>query len=264
MIICAISVPNWYEVERTGQPAKRETIMDHEPTIRRGVASAAILDILILIAVSALAYFAESWARNNGIITLGEDSRGVFTVLAGTATALGLLFARGGKLRDIGFKRPGRWWKVLLWAVGILGAWVAMQAVAPVLVSHFVKLPPPDFSRYNTVAGNLRAALFMALALPFTASIPEEIIYRGFLMDRLTKIFGAGVGGAAMTVLLQSVCFGSVHFAWGPGGMIVTTMMGAVWGTAFLLCGRNLWIMIIAHTFGHLALVVGLYFSHPA
>jgi membrane protease YdiL (CAAX protease family) len=233
-------------------------------TTRRGAVVPAILDILTLIAASAVAYSAESWARDRGIITLGEDSRGVVAVVAGAAVALGLLFARGGRLRDIGFQRPKRWWTVPLWAVGILGAWVAMQALVPILVSRFVELPAPDLSRYNPVAGNLRAALLMALVLPFTASIPEEIIYRGFLMDRLTRIFGSGVGGAVMTVLVQSVFFGSVHFGWGFGGMIATTMMGAVWGTAFLLCGRNLWIVIIAHTVGHIALVVGLYASPPA
>ena len=63
---------------------------------------------------------------------------------------------------------------------------------------------------------------------------------------------------------MQSVLFGSAHFGWGLGGMIATSMMGAVWGTAFLLCGRNLWIVIIAHTFGHIALVVGLYTARPA
>ena len=226
--------------------------MSPEPTAKRDAVAPPILDILILIAVSAGAYFAESWARGRGIITLGEDWRGVAAVLAGAATALGLQFARGGTLRDIGFRRPRRWRTVPLWAVGILAAWIATQALAPILVSRFVELPAPDLSRHSAVAGNLRAALFMALALPFTASIPEEIIYRGFLMDRLTRIFGSGVGGAVMTVLVQSIFFGSVHFGWGLGGMIMTAMMGAVWGTAFLLCGRNLWIMIIAHTLGHI------------
>jgi len=136
--------------------------MNSELTTKRGDVVPAILDILILIAASAVGYFTESWARDQGIITLGEDSRGVGAVLAGAAMALGLLFARGGTLRDIGFKRPGRWWTVLLWAFGILGTWVAMDALAPMLVSSFVELPAPDLSRYNPVAGNLRAALYVA------------------------------------------------------------------------------------------------------
>jgi hypothetical protein len=46
---------------------------------------------------------------------------------------------------------------------------------------------------------------------------------------------------------------------WPFGGIIVTTIMGAVRGAAFLLCGRNLWIMIIAHSTAHVALVAQLY-----
>lgn len=233
-------------------------------TGRAGIVVAAILDVSILLAVSAAAYFTESWARDRGIVTLGEDSRGLFAVLAGAATALGLQFVRGGSLRGLGFKRPGRWWTVPLWVVGILGTYAAVQALAPVLVSRFVELPAPDLSRHNPVSGDLGAAILMLLVLPFTASIPEEIIYRGFLMDRLTKIFGAGRGGAALTVLVQSLLFGSVHFGWGVGGVIVTAMMGAVWGIAFLLCGRNLWIMIIAHSIGHVAMVAQLYSSPPS
>ena len=234
-----------------------------EPRPDTGVA-AAILDILLLVAVSAVAYLAESWARDAGIIKLGEDSRGLLAVLAGAATALGLVAARGGSLRDLGFLRPRRWWTVPIWAVGILATYIAVQALAPVLVSKFIELPAPDLSRHNPVAGNLGQALLLALALPFTASIPEEIIYRGFLMDRLTRIFGASAGGAVLTVLVQSLMFGSVHFGWGVGGVIVTTMMGAVWGTAFLLCGRNLWIVIIAHSLGHILFVAQLYASPPA
>ncbi len=89
----------------------------------------AILDILILIAVSGAAYLAESWAREAGIIKLGEDSRGLVAVLAGAATALGLVAARGGTLGDLGSSGPAaggpcrcgpwaRWpptWRCRLW-----------------------------------------------------------------------------------------------------------------------------------------------------
>lgn len=222
-----------------------------------------ILDILIVIAVSVAAHLAESWARDLGVFPLGEDARGVTAVLAGTVTAVVLVFKRGGSLRELGFKRPRRWWTVPFWVVGILTAYIVVQNAVPVVVSLLIDLPPPDLSRHNAVAGNLGAAIAMAVVLPFTASIPEELIYRGFLMDRLTRLFGAGAGGAILTVTVQSLVFGSVHFGWGIGGMIMTTMMGAVWGTAFLLCGRNLWIVIIAHTVGHLALVAQLYASSP-
>ncbi len=241
-----------------------DSIAGPSETAARGGAAAPILDILIVIAVSAAAYLAEIRARDLGVFPLGEDARGVTAVLAGAATALILVFVRGGSLRDLGFRRPRSWKTVPLWVVGILTVYVVVQNAIPALLSLVIELPAPDLSRHNPVAGDLGAAVVMALVLPFTASIPEEIIYRGFLMDRLTTIFGAGTGGAIATVAVQSLVFGSIHFGWGVGGMIVTAMMGAVWGTAFLLCGRNLWIVIIAHTVAHLALVALLFASPPA
>lgn len=54
---------------------------------------------------------------------------------------------------------------------------------------------------------------------------------------------------------------GAIHFQWGIGGMLMTCIMGAAWGTAHLLCGHNLWILILAHSSGHLLFVTQLYFA---
>ena len=113
-----------------------------------------------------------------------------------------------------------------------------------------------DLSRYAPLAGSLPAAIAVALILPFTASIPEEIIYRGFLIGRLESLLG---GNVVLAVGVQALIFGAIHFQWGLGGMIVTVIMGAIWGAAFVLCGRNLWIVIIAHSAGHVLGAVQLY-----
>jgi membrane protease YdiL (CAAX protease family) len=70
-------------------------------------------------------------------------------------------------------------------------------------------------------------------------------------MARLSEIFGVSKTGGITTVLVQAIIFGSIHFEWGIGGIIVTFMMGLVWGTAYLLCARNLWVVIIAHSTAH-------------
>lgn len=43
----------------------------------------------------------------------------------------------------------------------------------------------------------------------------------------------------------------------------MTLIMGLVWGTAYLLCGRNIWVVILAHSGGHVLLVTRLYFAAP-
>jgi hypothetical protein len=220
-----------------------------------------IVDIMIVFAVSGLAFYLEDLANARGWISVGAEARGVTAVLAGALAAVGVVLARGGTLADLGFRRPERWAIVPFQVAGILVAFIAVQTLAPLLVSSFISMPEPDLSRYDSISGNLGAAIAMALVLPLTASIPEEVIYRGFLIGRLSDIFGRNTGGAFMTVLVQALVFGAIHFQWGIGGMIVTVMMGIVWGAAYLLCGRNLWIVILAHSAGHILFVIQLYLA---
>lgn len=235
--------------------------MNSTVKITRSERVGAALDILIVIAVSAAAFAAELAAADT--LPWGEEARGVIAVLTGAITALALTLGRGGALADLGFIRPKRWVTVPIWALGILIVFIAAQALVPLAASLFVELPVPDMSRYDALRGNLPAALSMALLLPLTAAIPEEIVYRGFLIGRLNRLTGPGRLGAVLAVLAQSLMFGSVHFQWGLGGVVMASIMGAIWGFAFLLCGRNLWIVIIAHSAAHVALVMQLYSSPP-
>ncbi len=228
--------------------------------------SELLIDIGIVAAVSGLAFFLEGIAVARGWMPYATELRGVSAVIAGTFAALGVVQMRGGTLADLGFRRPERWAIVPFQVVGILAAFIVVQSLVPLIVSTFMTLPAPDVSRYDSIAGNLGAALIMVVGLPLTASIPEEIIYRGFLIGRLSGIFGTTIGGfrhggAVLTVLVQALIFGAIHYQWGVGGIIMTFIMGIVWGTAYLWCGRNLWIVILAHSAGHILFVIQLYLA---
>jgi membrane protease YdiL (CAAX protease family) len=222
-------------------------------------ARSSLVDIAAVVVISGLAYLGELAVAE--YLPWGEETRGVIAVLAGAAAAVAITLGRGDRLAHLGFRAPRRWATVPLWAVGILVVFVIAQVVAPLLIAPFYELPQADLSRYDIIRGNLPVALAAAVLLPFTAAIPEEILYRGFLIGRLTNLFGDARGAAVYAVLLQAAIFGSVHFQWGLGGIFIAAIMGAVWGFAYLLCGRNLWITIIAHSTAHLALVTQLYLT---
>lgn len=219
------------------------------------------MDILIVSAASIGAFALESWAASTGLFDAGDAARGASTVVVGALTTVAVVRHRGGSWSDLGFKRPARWSTVPLWVLGILVAFVVGQALAPKLLSMFIELPEPDFSRYDAIVGNLPAAIAVALILPLTAAIPEEIIYRGFLIGRLEAIFGDMLAAPVLAIAVQSLIFALIHFEWGIGGILLAGVMGAIWGTAYVVCGRNLWIVIMAHSGGHIMLVVGLYLS---
>ncbi len=218
-----------------------------------------LVDIAIVAAVSLLAFGLEDLVNARGWIPVAVEARGVSAVLSGAIAAVAIVLARGGTLADLGFKRPERWRVVPFQVIGILVVFIAAQSLVPALVSSLVSVPEPDLSRYDSIAGNLGGAIALALVLPLTASIPEEIIYRGFLIGRLTSVFGQHRSGVVLTVFGQALVFGAIHFMWGVGGMVMTFLMGVIWGTAYLLCGRNLWVVILAHSAGHLLFVIQLY-----
>ena len=223
--------------------------------------SSAAWEVAIVCLASVAAFLLELALAAH--LPWGAEARGVLAVFAGTASAL-LLAKRHGTLASLGFVRPARWRTVPLWVFGILIAFIVAQNAVPLLLAPFFDVPQPDLSRYDVIRGNAAAAIAFALMLPLVAAVPEEILYRGFLISRLTAIFGDGRGATTLAVLAQSVIFGAVHFQWGLGGIVATAVMGAVWGVAFIACGRNLWIVILAHGAAHVALVAQLYFSPAA
>ncbi len=217
--------------------------------------------IAIVIAVSGLAFAGELAVADR--LPWGDEARGVVAVLLGAVAALWLTLRRGGTLANLGLVRPKRWWTVPFWVLGIFVTFVAAQALVPQIIAPVFDLPAPDMSRYDFIRGDVLAAVAMILLLPLTAAIPEEVVYRGFLMRQFTRLYGDGHTGKILAVLSQALVFGAVHFQWGLGGVVMTSIMGVVWGGAYLLCGRNLWIVIMAHSAAHIALVLQLY-SLPA
>jgi membrane protease YdiL (CAAX protease family) len=228
-------------------------------TPRRSPRFTAFLDIALVVLASALAFLAEVAVAER--LPWGAEARGVIAVLVGAVVAVVLTLRRGRSLRDLGFRRPRRWWLSPIWAIGIMIAFIVAQNVLPVLVNMIIPLPQPDMSRYDFIRGNLGAAIGMGLLLPLTAAIPEEIVYRGFLIERFSRLIGGKEDAPVLAVPAQALVFGAVHFQWGLGGVVLAMLMGVVWGFAFLLCGRNLWIVILAHSLAHVLLVMQLYSS---
>ena len=101
----------------------------------------------------------------------------------------------------------------------------------------------------------------MLFILPFTASIPEEIIYRGYLLGRLAELFGGDRRAWAISLILGSALFGLLHFYQGIGGIVITGFVGFLFGLVYLLVKRNLWVTIIAHGLIDTISFIALYFG---
>lgn len=82
----------------------------------------------------------------------------------------------------------------------------------------------------------------LVVVLPLVA-IAEELLFRGVLIGGLAAGFGLPVLALAV---VSSVLFGAGHGLQGPGGVVVTTALGAVLAGAFVLTG-SLTVVVTAH-----------------
>ncbi|WP_229792514.1 CPBP family intramembrane glutamic endopeptidase [Cognatilysobacter bugurensis] len=158
-----------------------------------------------------------------------------------------LLRRSGERWADVGLRRPPRWWSVpLVVTAGFVGFVAIVMIANPLLAA--LGLDPP---RHTDAAlrGDLLEYLFWAGPVTWgTAAFGEELLLRGFILDRIAKLIGSPRTPAMLAaVVLQAALFGSLHFHQGLGGVLVTGSIGVLMGLMWLLGGRNLWACIILH-----------------
>jgi membrane protease YdiL (CAAX protease family) len=186
---------------------------------------------------------------------------GGMTLIGSFFVVVGLMKWRGQSWGDLGLKRPRRWWTIPVWGLVILVVNVVAQLTIVPLIAMLVNAPPPDLSRYDIIYQNLTMLLTAMIGSMITGGFIEEFIYRGLMIDRLGRIFGGGRRGLVFAALLNGLPFGLIHFEWGIGGMMVTTIMGSVLGLMYLLTKRNLWPLIAAHATLDAILMLQVYYG---
>ena len=149
-------------------------------------------------------------------------------------------------LRSIGLRRPN--WSTVLW--GLL-LWAAISLLLPLLTAPLLTV----FGTAGLEEGIRRLAVLPAwfrVVLGLTGGIVEEVLYRGYAVERLADITGRPWLGAAVCALV----FGLAHApAWGLGFALGADLPFGVLMTVFYLWRRDLLANILAHSGG---LVVSL------
>src|SRR6266850_5760939 len=110
--------------------------------------------------------------------------------------------------REIGYVRPKSWIGSL--AVGIVFG-VAFKFLMKVIVMPLLGADPINHA-YHYLAGNRAALPAILFTLIVVAGFGEETLFRGYMFERLGKLFGSGAWGRVLTVLVTSALFGLAHY----------------------------------------------------
>jgi membrane protease YdiL (CAAX protease family) len=158
--------------------------------------------------------------------------------------------------REIGYMRPKSWLATL--ALGLVVG-VAFKFLMKALVMPLLGADPINRA-YHYLAGN-RAMLPTAVWAMFMAGFGEETVFRGYMFERLGKLFGAGAGAKTAIVLLTSGLFGLAHYSdQGLAGSQQATITGLVFGAIFAVTGR-IWLPMCAHAAFDLTALAIIYWN---
>jgi uncharacterized protein len=155
---------------------------------------------------------------------------------------------RGMRWKDVGFALPRSWGKAF--AIGI-AAGLAIELFElfvsqPLLARWLGKMP--DLSDFAGMVGNLKMFLIFFILVWTVGPLGEEIVYRGYLMNRVAGLFRNTKPAWIVSLIVISVIFGCGHLGQGATGMIENIWDGLLLGALYLACGRNLAAPIIAHS----------------
>lgn len=166
-------------------------------------------------------------------------------VIAAALIVAGILVAR----RDIRGVVLNLWWHgpISSLALGVaagLGIIALDQVIIAPLVQHLFH-SAPDVSALGAVNGNVRAYLQLLVVGFLIGGVAEELVFRGFLIGWVTRLFGKRAIGPA--VLMSSLLFGFSHLYQGLAGVTDTAIVGLLLAILYVTAGRRLSPSSFAH-----------------
>ncbi|MEQ8301857.1 MAG: CPBP family intramembrane glutamic endopeptidase [Cyclobacteriaceae bacterium] len=167
-----------------------------------------------------------------------------------------LFVKRKTSWREVGFTLPTNWIKSIgLTILCIVSIGVIFNFVIQPLFPHGAN----EINEGHSVI-SFNEMLFQLFFIGIgAAAIGEEMMFRGFLLNHLNTLFGRNAIGTTLAILLQALIFGVLHS--GVQGMVSAGVIGIILGTFYVLAGRNLLVVMVAHAVPDVLSIVGSYQS---
>lgn len=140
----------------------------------------------------------------------------------------------------IGWKIKSGWNEVLLGAVLFVPLFFGSGLLEGLFRTMGLSKPPAPQPQFLTATGSKE--LVLAAVLVTVVAVCEEIIFRGYLIDRLATV----TRSTAAAVLLSSLIFSLGHGYEGTAGMATVGVMGLIFALVYLWRG-NLAAPIVMH-----------------
>jgi membrane protease YdiL (CAAX protease family) len=218
---------------------------------------AVALDLLIVFSPLLLMDLLGSGLEEG---TLVAGLLGTLSIIVSMILATVMLRRSGSGWADMGMRRQRNWPLTIALAFIVFVATLVIGTALQLLVMELMpEVEEPDYTRFEVLRGNLPMLLLGLVSVWVTAAFGEEMLVRGFMMNRLAGLFGGTRTAWVLSLAVSSVLFGLMHLYQGPVGVVLTGIAGFLLGAAYLLVRRNLWVTILAHGLVDTLAFVGFY-----
>lgn len=166
-----------------------------------------------------------------------------------------LFIKRKTSWRDVGLTLPKNWLKAIGYTIlCIITIGLTFNFIIQPLFPHGAN----DINKGNLITFNemLFQLFFIGIG---AAAIGEEMLFRGFLLNNINALLGKNAIGTSLAILTQAFAFGVLHS--GMQGMVSAGVIGIILGTFYVLSGRNLLVVFVAHAFPDVLSIISSYQS---
>ena len=117
-----------------------------------------------------------------------------------------------------------------------------------------------DLSSFDAIRGNPDRLILIILFSWVSASLGEELFFRGYLLNQIKQLFHKSKIRNFLAILLSSIVFSIAHLYQGIPGVIKIFLVGALLGIIFIKY-KNLKLVILLHAIIDTTSLLLLYFE---
>jgi membrane protease YdiL (CAAX protease family) len=171
------------------------------------------------------------------------------------------------KWKELGFELPKglqNWLINILLAIGtVMLVFSIMGLIVKPLLENFGLTNPTDVAdRFAFFMGKPFVFIpYLIVVVWFGAALGEEILFRGYLLNRLVDCTGNNKSGIVLALIIHATIFGMLHIYQGLAGVIATGFIALIFGSIYFLIKRKLFPLIIAHAIINSISLIALYLN---
>lgn len=166
--------------------------------------------------------------------------------------------------KGVGLRRPPNWLRTVALGVltGIMAQLLAVWLIDPLLVQ--LTGQPFDLSDFRRIPGNAPNLLAYIVIGWLLGAFLEEMVYRGYMINRFVDLFRSKRLGSVVGVMVGSLLFAIGHLNLGIASVLETFLFSLLYSALYLAAVKNLWLPIISHGIYNTTFFVLVYLGYTA